>query len=179
MGSYGTDISPLRKRFWIAVVFLLITAVLCVSQIRSRRVLEKTRIELLKAKAGLVLLRETSKQRKHAVETLKAMYTQGSRTSAERLVYGKIDELSARLKPDDVTISAIESKGDEVSLQFVFKFINPNHTDFLNNISYLEGNVFPLTMVSAVSITRTETDGKSVLTCSVTGRVLTTGKGKP
>jgi hypothetical protein len=179
MSRYEADILPLKKRFWIAAGLLLVVAIICVSQIRNRRLLEKTRSELVRAKTGLTVLREASANRKQALDALKAMYMQGAKTSPERLIYGKIDELSARLKPDDVTFSAIEKKADEVSLQFSFKFINPNYNDFLNNVSYLEGSTFPVTMVSAVAIKQADVGGKPVLSCSITGKVLTSEKSKP
>jgi hypothetical protein len=179
MSRYESDIGPLKKRFWIAAGLLLLAAMICISQIRNRLLQEKTRSELVRAKAGLALLREASVNRKQALDMLKAMYMQGASSSSERLIYGKIDELSARLKPDDVTFSTIERKEGEVSLQFSFKFINPNYNDFLNNVSYLEGSVFPLTMVSAVAITQAEVAGKSVLSCSITGKVLTSESRKP
>lgn len=176
---YRTDISPLNKRFLVAAAMLLLSAMICVGQIRSRRLLEKTHDELVRAKAGFALLQEATKDRRNALEVLKTMYAHGGRTSAERIIYGKIDELNDRLRPSNMTISAIERKGDEVSLQYSFKFVNPDYNDFLNNIGYLEGSVLPLTVVSAVSITKAEVDGKGVLSCSIDGKVLTSGKGGP
>ena len=179
MSRYEAYITPRVKLFWIAAGLLLLTAMICVSQVRSRRLQEKTHSELVRAKAGLLQLREASANRKQALQTLKAMYLQGGKISSERLIYGKIDELSDRLKPDDIIISSLEKKADEASLQFTFKFINPNYNDFLNNVSYLEGSVFPLTIVSTVAITQAEVSGKSVLACSITGKILTSESSKP
>jgi hypothetical protein len=133
---------------------------------------------LVRAEAGLARLREASTNRKKTLETLKTFYAQGDRTSAERVIYGKIDELNARLRPDDLTISAIEKKGDEISLQYSFKFINPNFNEFLNNISYLESSIFPLTLVSAVAVAQADVGGKNVISCSINGKVLTSDKGR-
>lgn len=177
--SYRTDISPLNKRFLVAAVMFLVSAMICVGQIRSRRLLEKTRDELLRAKAGFSQLQQATKDRRNALETLKSMYAHGAHTSAERIIYGKIDELNALLRPSNMTISTIERKGDEVSLQYSFKFVNPDYNDFLNNIGYLEGSVFPLTVVSAVAIMKAEIDGRSVLSCSIDGKVMTSDKGGP
>ena len=180
MSRYETDIAPLKRRFCFAAALFLVTAMACVSQIRSRRLLEKTHDELVRAKAGLVRVREAGATRRNTLEMLKNLQMHGAaNTSAERRIYGKIDELNTRLKPDELTISAIERKGDEVLLQYSFKFINPNYNDFLNTVNYLEGSVFPLTTVNAVAITQAEAGGKKMLACSVNGKVLTSEKQKP
>jgi hypothetical protein len=180
MNIYESDIRPLKKRFWAAAALLLVVAVVCVSQIRTWRLLEKTHDELVKAKSGLMRVREGSANRRTILTTLKSQYmlnTAGS--SAERLVYGKIDDLKARLNPDEVAISAIEKKEGVVSLPYSFKFINPNYNDFLNSVSYLEGSAFPLTVVNSVAVTQVETGGKGALTCTVSGKVLISEKSKP
>jgi hypothetical protein len=180
MSSYATDIKPLQKRFWIVTTLLLLVAIACVSQIRNRRLLEKTHTELLKARVGLGKVRDASANRKTVLATLKSQYMQKTGgTSPERLIYGKIDELKARLNPDDVTIGAIEKKEGEVSLQYTFKFTNPNYNDFLNTVSYLEGSVFPLTVVSTVAITQADAGGKGVLSGTVNGKIITSEMIKP
>jgi hypothetical protein len=180
MSLYETDIKPLKKRFWVAAVLVLVVATVSVSLIRTRRLLEKTQSEMLKAKSGLTRVREASANRTTVLATLKSQYMQNAgATSPERLVYGKIDELKARLNPDDVTISAIEKKEGEVSLQYSFKFTNPNYNDFLNTVSYLEGSVFPLTVVNSVAISQADAAGKGALSGTVSGRVVTSEKIKP
>jgi hypothetical protein len=180
MSKYEADITPLIRRFWIATALLLIAAIVCVALTRTRRLMEKTHDGLLKARAGLGRVREAGESREKALATLKTLYMQSSAgTSPERLIYAKIDELNTRLRPDDMTISAIEKKGGEVSLQYTFKFINPNYNELLNNVSYLGGNIFPLTTVSTVTIAQAEAGGKSVLNCTVTGKVLTSEKNGP
>jgi hypothetical protein len=180
MSTYEADITPLIKRFCITTALVLIVAMLCVALTRTRRLMEKTHDGLLKAKAGLGRVREASESREKALATLKTLYMQSaSGTSPERQIYAKVDELTSRLKPDDLTFSAIEKKGVEVSLQYTFKFINPNYNEFLNIVSYLGGNIFPLTTVGTVTIAQSEAGVKSVLNCTVTGKVLTSEKIGP
>jgi len=180
MSKYEADITPLIRRFWISTALLLIAAIICVSLTRTRRLMEKTHDGLLKASAGLGRVREASESREKALAILKTLYMQSAAsTSPERQIYAKVDELTARLRPDDLTISTIEKKGIEVSLQYTFKFINPNYNEFLNNVSYLGGNIFPLTTVSTVVIAQSEAGGKSVLTCTVTGKILTSERIGP
>jgi len=180
MSTYDADITPLIRRFWIATALLLIAAVVGVALTRTRRLMEKTHDGLLKARAGLGRVREASESREKALATLKTLYMQSAASlSPERQIYAKVDELTARLRPDDQSISAIGKSGIEVSLQYTFKFINPSYNEFLNNVSYLGGRVFPLTTVSTVVIAQSEAGGKSVLTCTVTGKVLTSEKIGP
>jgi len=180
MNRYEAELTPLIKRFWLATALLLIAAMVCAGLTRSRRLMEKTHDALLKAGAGLTRMREASEGREKALATLKTMYMlSAADRSPERLIYAKIDELSSRLKPDDLSFSAIEKKAGEVSLQYTFKFTDPNYTDLLNNISYLGGSVFPLTTVVSVTITQAEAEGKSVLTCTITGKVITSEKIGP
>lgn len=180
MSKYEADLTPLIRRFCIATALLLIAAVLCVGLTRTRRLLEKTHDDLLKARAGLGRVREASESREKALATLKTLYMQtAANRSPERLIYAKVDELTARLRPDDQSISAITRAGGEVSLQYTFKFINPNYNEFLNTVSYLGGNIFPLTTVSTVVIAQSEAGGKSVLNCTVTGKILTSEKIGP
>jgi len=174
------DIRPLKLRFWIAATLLLVTALACASQTRNRRLLEQTQEGLLRAKAGLTRVREARATRANDLSALKAQYSQSAAgSSAERLLYGRVDELKARFRPDDLTISPIERKGGELSLQYSLRFINPNYDDFLNAVAYLDGAVFPLTLVSAVAITQADAGGRGVVTCTVSGQLLTGAKATP
>jgi hypothetical protein len=179
INRYEMDIIPLKKRFWIAAGLLLLMVMVFASQIRTRLRMEKTHAELIRAKAGLARVQEATANRKKALEILKTVYMMGiTNVSDERLLYGKIEELKFRLGPDDMTISAIEKKGGEVSLPFTLTFINPNYSDFLNTISYLEGTVFPFTQVSAIAVTQAEAGGKGVVSCTINGKILTSERGQ-
>lgn len=180
MSRYELDIMPLKKRFWMAVAFFLVMAMAFVSQSRTRHLLEKTHDELTRAKAGLARVKEANMNRRKVLGILKTQYMLGvTNTSDERLLYGKMDDLKARLRPDDFAVSAIERKRGEVSLPYTLKFINPDYCDFLNTISYLEGTVFPFTVVSAVSITQADASGKGVVSCTINGKVLTSESSRP
>lgn len=170
---HHSELGPLRRRFWISLALFLGAALLCSSQLRVRFTLEKSRAELLKAQAGLAQLRLASAQRQAALEALRSQYGSGEAgASVEQLLYGRIDALRERFRPDELTISGIEKRGDEVSLKYSFRFVNPSFDDFLNALCHLEGSGFPLTMVDSVSVHHALADGKDLLSCTVNGVVL-------
>lgn len=180
MSRYEADIIPVNKRFRIAVALFLVTALACAGMSRARKQLEATHDNLIKAKAGLAKVREANQNRRNALGILKTEYLLGeTNISDERLLYGKMDDLKARLRPDDLTISPIERKSGEVSLPYTLKFVNPDYNDFLNTISYLEGTVFPFTVVNSVAIIRAEAGGKGVVSFTINGRVVTSESKKP
>jgi|GEM_PF-2015392 len=177
---YDSAIKPLKRGFIIATVLFLALATVLVLLKRSHRVLEKTHGELVRAKDGLARVQEASRNRKQALTTLKAQLVQGLETaSPERMIYGKVDEIKAQLKPNDMTIGSVEKKGGDASLQYTLKFINPNYCDLLNSISRLQQAVFPFSPVDSIAISTAEQAGKGVLEFTVTGTILTPERIKP
>ena len=174
------DIKPFVQRFRMAAALLLVAALACASQVRTRRLLEQTHGDLVRAESGLDRVRQASRERRHALTTLKAQYLPGdTHLSAERILYERIDDLKARFSPQEMNVSALERRGEEVSLQYSLKFVNPNYGDFLNTVGYLDGAVFPSSLVSAVEVTRVDVAGKAMLSCSVSGKLLSSAKGGP
>lgn len=178
--QYESDIRPSKMRFYYAAMLFLIVAVACTGLARARRQQEKTLSELVRAKAGFDKLKEANVNRRQALATLKVQLGSSSeKNSPELLIYGKLDEIKARLKPDDVTVAAIERKGGEVTLPYTIKFSNQDYSTFLNAVSYLQESALPLTPVNAITISQTETTGKSGVLFTITGNVRTTEKSKP
>ncbi len=177
---YKRDIKPLKRVFLIATLLFVATATTFAIQERSRRVLEKTLAELARAREGLSRLKEAGMNRRQALSTLKSQLAKDVATSSpERLIYGKVDEIKARLKPDDMTIGALEKKGGDISLPFTLKFTNPNYCNLLNAVSQLQQSAFPFTPVNSIAISQAEQNGKGVVEFTINGTVLTPERNKP
>ena len=180
VSRYASAIKPLKRGFMIATALFLAMATVFTLLKRSHRVLEKTHEELVRARDGLARVQEASRNRKQALAALKARLAQGvETTSPERMIYGKVDEIKTRLKPDDMTIGSVEKKGGDASLQYTLKFINPSYCDLLNSISRLQQAVFPFSPVDSIAISAAEQAGKGVLEFTVTGTILTPERIKP
>ena len=172
------DLAAATRRFWLALLIFLVCALICAAQARARITLEKTREGLLRAQEGLALLRQGSAARSAALTGFRNQYQQAG-LSPEQLLYRRLDALKGELAPDDLTLSQLEKKGEQVSLQYSFNFINPPLDRFLNALCLLEGSAFPLTVVHSVSIARAATDGREVLSCTVNGTLLAFPEGRP
>jgi hypothetical protein len=177
---YASDIKPLKRVFLITSVLFLALAATCAVQKRNRRVQERTLGELARAQEGLRRVREAVVNRRQAMVSLKSQLVTGvAASSPERVIYGKIDEIKARLKPDDMTIGTLEKKGGDVSLAFTLKYTNPNYCDLLNAVSHLQEAVFPFTPVNAIAIAQGEQNGRGVVEYTIDGTVLTPERSKP
>lgn len=178
--GYAHYLQPLKKRFYLIAVLLLAVASAWVQQQRNRLVLEKTNQELLRAKSGLGRVAAAIDNRRAVLTAMQNQFAQGvQQRSPEAIIYGKVDELKARFKPDDMTITPIEKKGYETTLNYTLTFTNPDYNTLLNSISALQGAVFPMTPVSSVAIAQTDLKGSAVLSCKVTGRIVTGEAAKP
>lgn len=178
-GSYEQALRPLKQRFAIAALISLIATSALVQQKRSHQTLEKTQASLIKAESGLDRVKDAIENRRTALATMRAQFGQEQNNSPETILYGKVDELKARFNPNDMTIAAIEKKGGEASIAYTLTFINPEFNALLNTISTLQGSVFPLTPVSSVTIAQADQKGTGVLSCTVSGRIVTSGKAQP
>ena len=177
---YELGLKPLKLRFLIAAaLFLALAATVAVHE-RNRRVLEKTDGELTRAKGGLAQVKEASINRRIALTTLKSQLFKDTETgSPERHIYGKVDEIKERLKPDDMSITALEKKEGTVSLTYTLKFINTNYCELLNAVSYLQQDEFPFAPVNSIALAQAEQNGKGVVEFTITGSVLTPDRSKP
>ena len=179
-GRYERDIRPLKRVFLITAVLFLALATTFAVQEKNRRVKEKTLAELARAREGLSRVKEAAMNRRRALTALKSqLVTNMESNSPERLIYGKIDELKARLKPDDMTIGTLKKEGGDVSLPFTLKFTNPNYCDLLNAVGHLQHEVFPFTPVNSIAIAQGEHDGKGVVEYTIDGTVLTIERRNP
>ena len=177
---YEQNIKPLKRVFLTVTVLLLALATTLAIQERNRRLLEKTLSELARAKDGLSRVKEASMSRRNALTTLKAQLVKDVDSgSPERLIYGKVDEIKAGLKPDDMTIATLEKKGGDVSLAFTLKFTNPNYCDLLNAVSRLQQAVYPFTPVNTIAISQVDHNGKGAVEFTINGTVLTPERNKP
>ena len=92
------DIGTLKKQFWIATALLLLAALACSGQIRTRRQLEKSRDDLIRAESGLARLRAASAERRKEVAAFNLQHAQNdAKISPERFLYQTIDDLNAAI----------------------------------------------------------------------------------
>ena len=179
-GRQPTDLAAQKRLFWMAAALLLLALLAFLGQARSKRLLEKTRDDLARAESGLARLQTASAERKKALTALKSQkLPSDAKISPEVLLYRAVDELKARFSPDSLTVSAVERKANEVSLGYSLKYLNPNYSNFLNIVGYLESCNVPSSQVNAVEIVRDGSNGKAEVSCSVTGRLLTSAQGGP
>jgi hypothetical protein len=178
--GYELGLKPLKLRFLIvATLFIALAASVAIHE-RSRRVLEKTGSELTRAKSGLAQVKEASMNRRVALANIKSqIFMDSGSGSPEGLIYGKVDEIKARLKPDDMTITALEKKEGNVSLTYTLKFINTNYCEMLNAVSHLQQDVFPFAPVNTIALAPAEQNGKGVVEFTIIGSVLTPDRSKP
>lgn len=170
----------MKIRFWIAAALFLVVAVACTSLARTRKLQEKTLTDLVRAKAGLVKLREASKNRKEALARLKAQPVDNAENkSPQMLIYWKLDEMKERLRPDDVTVASIEKKGEKVSLPYTLKLNNHSYSEFLDAIRYLQSSSSPWTPVSSIAISQSGDPARRAVIFSIAGKVLVNDKSKP
>ena len=169
----------MQIRFWISAALFLIVAVICSNQVRSWRLQEKTYKDLVRAKAGLAKLREASKNRKMALDKLKAQPVDNNdNKTPEMLVYWKLDEIKERLRTDELTVAAIEKKGDMASIPYILKFNNHSYHEFINAIRYLQKSSSPWTPVNSITISQSTAPGKGPVVFTIAGKVLA-NKSKP
>lgn len=180
MSKYETDLKPFKKRFFIAAGLFLIVAIAFVTVQRDRRQLERTFENLTRALGGLTRVKEANANRRQVLTELKSQFGQGIQNiSPELIIYGKIDEIKARLNPDDMTITAVDKKGGEASLQYTLAFSNQDFNNLLNAISYLHGSVSPLTPVGSITITQSDVKRTGKTSFKISGKVITSEKTKP
>lgn len=179
-GRYEAAIRPLKRRLLMATALFLVLATACAFQERERRKLEKTHKELARAKDGLARVREATRNRREALAALRSQLGQELESnSPERLIYGRIDEIKTRFKPDDMAITAMEKKGGDASIQYTLKFNNSNYCDFLNAVGYLQRTVFPFTPVDSITVSQGELNGKGIVAFTVNGKVLSPVRNRP
>lgn len=181
MSSEHTQgLKPATLFFYLAALLLFVVAVASVSQFRTRKVREKTLIEMTKAQEGLTKIKASIANRKQALATFRSQLDQNSRAaSPEMILYKKFDELKAGLAPADVTMGGIEKKGGEASLPFAATFTNPDFNVLLNTVSALHSSTFPMTPVSAISVAQADSKSSGGIIYRITGRIITDDKAKP
>ncbi len=170
---YGNSLKPFKVRFFIAAALFLAVAVICVSQRRSHAMLEKTFNSLVLAQSGRAQVKEADANRRQVLKALQSQVGQDAKNdSPEIILYGKTDEIKARLNPDEMTITAMEQKGEESALQYTLTFNDPDFNDLLNAVNYLHESVFPMAPVSAITITRTGTSEAPGVSFNISGKII-------
>jgi hypothetical protein len=164
----------------VAAALFLVSATVCASQVRIRKVQEMTLEGLNRSLTGLQNVRAASANRRQALAAIQSQFGHGGQhISAELVLYSKVDEIKTRLNPNDMTISAVEKKDGEVSIQYTLKLTGQDFNTLLNSISYLHGSVFPLAPVSSVIIARSDAKGTGGVSSMVTGKIITSEIKKP
>jgi hypothetical protein len=177
---YENHLHSASRAFYIVAALLLATGIALVSQIRNRRVLEKTLEEVTHAQSGLGRVKEAATNRRQTLTALKSQLdTNVKLNSPEMVLYRKFDVLKAQLNADDMTMVSLEKKGEEASLQFYIVFNNPDFNSLLNTVSRIHTGTFPLTPISAISISQSDGKGTNGLTYKITGRIITGNKVNP
>ena len=180
MNAYDNILIPLKRRFFIATALLFVVAIACVTQMRSRRQLEKTSDDVIRAQAGLTRVKVANANRKQALAAIRSQLDQNTQqNSPEMVLYRKVDELAANLNPDGMTTSSIENKGGEATLLFTLDFNNPDFNALLNTVSTLHAATFPMTPVSAITVSQSDGKGSSGVSYKVSGKIITSVKAKP
>jgi len=170
---YENDIKRLRKPFLIAAALFLAAATIFASQLRTLRSEQKTYQEHLRAQSGLARVREAVANRRQVLaHPGVAQPRELSASSPDRLIYGRIDDMKARLKPDDMTITVLEKKGGEVSIQYTLTFLNPRYCDLLNNVGYLQRCDYLYTPVNSLAVSQAAVQGRGGVSFLVKGTVL-------
>jgi hypothetical protein len=180
MTEYEGYLAPLKKRFAAAAVLLLVVGTVCVSQHRSRLQLENTLESLNRARSGFAKVKAANENRRQVLTLMQSQFgLNASGRSQEMILYTKVDELKASLKADDMTISAVEKRGGEASIQYSLTFNNPDFNNLLNTISALHVAVFPQTPVSSIAVTQTDVKGNGSVSFRVIGKIISSEKQKP
>jgi type II secretory pathway pseudopilin PulG len=169
-GRYDSGIKPQKRFFWIAAFLCLAVATLWTDQKRSRRI-------QLRAQDGLSLVRQATENRRDVLASLrKALPEEPGNDSPEGLIYGRIDQINARLKPDEMTIATLERRGGELSLQYTLLFVDPGYCELLNAVGYLQQGTFLFTPVNSLAVSR---NGKGGISYVIKGTVLLPEGSRP
>ena len=177
---YDAVLKPFKLRFVVAALLLLSVAVVTVSQMRTRRLLENKLETLTSAQSGLVKVKAANANLKSALTVLQTQFSQIPKNSSpEMVLYSKTDEIKSRLNPDEMAVSAAEKKGGEATLQYDLTFNNPDFNKLLNDVSYLHGGVFPLTPVNSLTVSQSGTGAAEGVSFKISGRVISIEKSKP
>jgi hypothetical protein len=178
--GYEYSLKPLKWRFYIAALLLLVMTSAFIIQQRSHRQLVKTLDDLTRAVSGLSKVREASANRRSVLAAIQSQFARNIQNkSPEMILYEKIDELKTLFNADDMTITALEKKGSESSIQYTITLNNPDFNGVLNTISALHGSVFPVSPVSAIAITQSDVKGVGALSYKITGKIIANEKQKP
>ena len=178
--GYTDVLKPLKVRFFIAAILLLAVAVTGTQLHKSSMLLKNTLADLAKAQSGLVRVKEASASRRLLLATLQAQLGQRSHSSSpEMVLYQKVDEIKARLNPEDMTITAVEKKGGEASLHYTLTFNSKDFNNLLNAVNYLHEATFPSSPVSSVAVTQSVAGEKVGVHFKVTGSIVMSEKTKP
>jgi cytoskeletal protein RodZ len=180
VNSSKASVRFLKMWFFIVAAILLAVAVTWVSQLKQRVILEKTLKELTLAESGLKRIREASANHRKVLAAIQSQFDQNTgKKSQEMILYEKVDEMKTALKPDNLTISRIEKKGGEASLQFTLTFNNLDYPALLNIAGSLHAAVFPLTQVNSIDIKQSDSKTTRGVSFKITGKIITIGKSKP
>lgn len=173
-GLYESSLKPDKLLFSAAAGLLLIVLTSFTIQAKNRIFLEKTVTELTSASSGLSRLKTATANRKQVLAALKNKFDQNISTSSpEMVLYKKFDYLQAALKPDGINVTNVEKKGGEASISFTLTFNNPDFNALLNTVTDLHGSIFPMTPVSAISVTQNELKNGGGITYKITGKIIT------
>lgn len=179
-GRYDDLLMTLRRRFVAAAVVLFVMAMVCVYLERTGRQLDKTHKELLRAEAGLSRVKQAAASHRQTLAALKAQFERlDTKSSTARVVYGRVDEIQASYKPDEMSIGSLEKKGNDVSLSYIMKFVDIDYSRFLTIVHELQRGVFPVSQVTSILIGQAPLEGKGSVTFTIHGAITSIEKSQP
>jgi hypothetical protein len=177
---YENDIRPLRRPFLIAAGLFLASATIFASQLRTLHSEQRAYQDHLRAQSGLARVREAIANRRLVLaHPGVAQPREVSGSSPDRLIYARIDDMKARLRPDDITITALEKKGGELSIQYTLTFLNPRYCELLNGVGYLQRCDYLYTPVSSLAVSQAAVKGRGGVSFIVKGTVLSPERNSP
>ncbi len=180
IGRYENGLKRPKMLFWIVFLLCLTVTTLWADQQRSRRILEKEYREYLRAQDGQSRVMEAAANRRVVLTALRsALPEEPGSDSPEGLIYGRIDQIKTRLKPDEMTIATLVKKGGELSLQYSLTFIDPGYCDLLNAVAYLRHSTTLFTPVNSLAVSQVEQNGRGGISFIIKGTVVLPEGSKP
>jgi len=95
------------------------------------------------------------------------------RTSAEMLLFTRLDEVKTRLPSGEITVKPLETKEGQLSLEFSYKPAIPSYTGLLNTLGQLELSILPFVTIRKVTLENPVTEKPGPLAITVEGILMT------
>ena len=180
MSLYQDNLKPFKRNFLLATALFLVVTMAFSHQKRERKILEIKQRELAPSKEVLPRIQTAIQDRRTALTTIKSHFAVNApKITSARQIYSLVDEMTARYKPDDMTIGSLENKDGDVTLKYTLNFSKIDYSALLNTIGQLQSSLFPFTPVESVTISQRENQGRAEVLYVITGRIISIEGAKP